>query len=320
MTAPRSVTVTAGSRLHFGLFAFDATSGPSFGGAGMMIAEPQLQVRATRAASFTVSGPLAHRAGKIVARLVETGLLAEPPRCHLEVVAAPPEHSGLGSGTQLSLAVATAITRLENHAPRDVLELAACLNRGRRSAIGTYGFAHGGLLVDAGKPAADVIAPLAKRVEMPAAWRVVLLLPDARKGIAGDAEERAFARLPAISGETTAELREMAFSEIVPAAITEHFDRFVVFVNWFNEQSGKCFAPVQGGPYASPLAERWARRLSDLGSPAGQSSWGPTMFTFAADAAAAAAVVAAIRVDAEADGWKVVVTRPLNSGATIEVD
>lgn len=209
MTAPRSVTVTAGSRLHFGLFAFDATPGPSFGGAGLMIAEPRLQVRATRAASFSVSGPLAHRAGKIVAKLIEAGLAAEPPRCHLEIVAAPPEHSGLGSGTQLSLAVATAITRLESSAPRDVLVLAACLNRGRRSAIGTHGFAQGGLLVDAGKPAADVIARLAKRVELPAAWRVVLLLPDVRKGIAGDAEERAFARLPAVSSQTTAQLRAL---------------------------------------------------------------------------------------------------------------
>jgi beta-RFAP synthase len=320
MIAPRCVTVTAGSRLHFGLFAFDATDGPSFGGAGMMIAEPRLQVRATRDATFSVEGPLAHRAGKIVAQLVEAGVLTEPPRCRLEIVTAPPEHSGLGSGTQLSLAVATAVTRLESGVSRKVLELAACLNRGRRSAIGTHGFAQGGLLVDSGKPAADAIAPLAKRVELPKSWRVVLLLPDARKGIAGDAEERAFARLPAISSETTEELREMAFKEIVPAARTEHFDRFIVFVNWFNEQSGKCFAPVQGGPYASPLAERWAQRLERLGSPAGQSSWGPTLFTFAENDAEAASIVAAIEADAAVDGWKVSVTRPLNSGATIEVD
>lgn len=320
MTAPRSVTVTAGSRLHFGLFAFDAAAGPSFGGAGMMIAEPRLQVRATREAKFSVTGPLADRAGKIVARLVESGILTEPPRCRLEILAAPPEHSGLGSGTQLSLAVAAALKQLEGGAPRNVLELAACLNRGRRSAIGTHGFAHGGLLVDSGKPTSDVIAPLAKRVEMPADWRVVLLLPDARKGIAGDAEERAFARLPAVVPQTSAKLRELALDEIVPAVETADLPRFAVAVNQFNELSGNCFAPVQGGPYASSMAERWARRLSDLGSPAGQSSWGPTMFTFAAEDAEAASVVAAIRAEAEADGWKVLVTRPLNAGASIEVD
>lgn len=30
-------------------------------------------------------------------------------------------------------------------------------------------------------------------------------------------------------------------------------------------------------------------------------------------------IASAIRVDADADGWKVLVTRPLNSGATIDV-
>ncbi len=319
MTAPRSVTITTGSRLHFGLFAFDAAVGPSFGGAGMMIAEPRLQVRATGAERFAATGPLAERAGTIVARLIESGLLADWPRCCLEILEALPEHSGLGSGTQLSLAVAAAVMQWASDMPRDPLELAAKLNRGRRSAIGTHGFAHGGLLVDSGKPTADSIAPLAARVVLPESWRVLLLLPTARQGIAGDAEERAFARLPAVSADTTSQLRQLAIEEIVPVAQSGDLPTFAAAVSRFNELSGKCFAAVQGGPYATPLAARWVNRLAKLGAPAGQSSWGPALFAFAVNEAEANGLGREIGRDADADGWNVVVTRPLNTGASIEV-
>lgn len=319
MTAPRTVTVTAGSRLHFGLFAFDAADGPSYGGVGAMIAEPKLQVRAEHAASFSARGPLAERAAAAVTRLVESGLVAEMPRRRVEVLAAPVPHSGLGSGTQLSLAAATAVVTLAGGALPNVAELAQRLGRGRRSAIGTYGFAQGGLLVDSGRLSVDAVAPLAARVALPDAWRVLLLLPSREQGLAGDAEERAFARLAAVAAATTAKLRQLALEEIVPAASAADLNRFAAAVSRFNRLSGECFAAVQGGPYSSPLAARWVERLGALGAPAGQSSWGPTLFAFAADELQAVRVADAIRDDARADGWAVRVVRPLNAGASIDV-
>jgi beta-ribofuranosylaminobenzene 5'-phosphate synthase len=318
MAHERSVTVTTGSRLHFGLFAFDAESGPSFGGAGMMIAEPRLQVRATEASELTATGPMADRARSGVQRLVETGLLPALSRCRVDVIAAPTPHCGLGSGTQLTLAVATAVLRLYSNASPVAVELSRRLARGRRSAIGTHGFAHGGLLVDSGKLTADV-APLAARVAMPEHWRVLLLSPREKQGMAGDAEERAFARLPAITAETTHELRRLAFDEIIPAAQAADLSRFAAAVSRFNRLSGECFSAVQGGPYSSPIAARWIERLAKLGAPAGQSSWGPTLFAFAQDEAEAQRLARAIGDEANVDGWQVRITRPINSGASVDV-
>lgn len=319
MTAPRTVTVTAGSRLHFGLFAFDAAVGPSYGGAGTMIAEPKLQVRVERAENFSGHGPLADRAATTVARLVEAGLFTTMPPCRVDVLAAPPAHAGLGSGTQVALAAATAAARLMHDRIPSAVELAELLGRGRRSAIGTHGFAQGGLLVDSGKSPTDAVAPLAARVALPDAWRVLLLLPSEAQGLAGDAEERAFARLPAVSPNATAMLRRLALEEIVPAATAADFDRFAAAASRFNRLSGECFAAVQGGPYASPRAARWIERLGRLGAPAGQSSWGPTLFAFAADEARAASLADAVRDDARANGWAVRVVSPLNVGARIDV-
>ncbi|MEX2186222.1 MAG: hypothetical protein WD875_05495 [Pirellulales bacterium] len=322
MSFPRSVTVTAASRLHFGLFAFDASGGggrrPSFGGAGMMIEEPHVCVRACEADRLSVSGPASDRAAAVVARLVDAGLLAEPPRCRLEVVDAPPQHGGLGVGTQLSLAVAVAVLRSQGITPPDAVALAALLGRGRRSAIGTHGFASGGLLVDAGKRSADSVAPLAARVALPPEWRVLLLLPAQSQSLSGDAEERAFAQLPPISSDTSGELRRLATDEIVPAAAASQFERFAAAVSRFNAISGDCFAAVQGGPYASPVAARWVRRLGELGAPAGQSSWGPTLFAFAPDEQHAATLEETIRSRAIADGWRPRVVRPAVGGARID--
>jgi beta-ribofuranosylaminobenzene 5'-phosphate synthase len=320
MANERSVTVTTGSRLHFGLFAFDAETGPSFGGAGLMIAEPHVQVRASIAEEFSCTGTMADRVRSAVQRLVDVGLLPVAPCCRIEELAAPPPHSGLGSGTQLTLATATAVLKLFANAAPTAIELSQRLARGRRSAIGTHGFAHGGLLVDAGKSTADEVAPLAARIALPKEWRVLLLLPRKEQGIAGDSEERAFACLPAIPASTTNELRDLALDEIVPAAKAANLPEFAAAVSRFNRLSGDCFSTVQGGPYSSASAARWIERLAILGAPAGQSSWGPTLFAFAQHESHAQQLADAIRRDADADGWRIRIARPLNSGARIETE
>jgi beta-RFAP synthase len=245
-------------------------------------------------------------------------LFSQAPPCRLEVVDAPPQHSGLGVGTQLSLATAVAVLWSQGIVPPNVVALAAMLGRGRRSAIGTHGFADGGLLVDAGKQAAGEVAPLAARADLPSIWRVVLLLGEPSPNVCGDDEESAFARLPPVSQRTSGELRRLATDEIVPAAATGDFERFAAAVSRFNAVSGECFAAVQGGPYASPQAARWVRRLGQLGAPAGQSSWGPTLFAFAANERRAESLANEIRRDAVADGWRPRIVRPAQRGAVIE--
>ena len=59
------------------------------------------------------------------------------------------------------------------------------MGRGERSAIGTHGFARGGLLVEGGKRAAGSVSRLIARLELPDAWRFVLLIDRERRGLSG---------------------------------------------------------------------------------------------------------------------------------------
>ena len=50
-------------------------------------------------------------------------------------------------------------------------ELAQSVGRGLRSAVGTYGFVHGGMIAERGKLPGEVISPLDARVVLPEDWR-----------------------------------------------------------------------------------------------------------------------------------------------------
>ncbi len=148
---PTSVEVVAPSRLHFGMFSFGQRELPQYGGVGVMINRPGLRLRIAPAERFAATGPLAQRAAAVVELLAKKWHLHELPACRLDMVEAPPEHVGLGTGTQLALAVAAGLNAFRGQPPKSAAELAALTGRGARSAIGTYGFLHGGLLVERGK-------------------------------------------------------------------------------------------------------------------------------------------------------------------------
>ena len=102
-----------------------------------------------------------------------------PRGARIRVHRALPTHVGLGSGTQLALAVARALTELHG-VEADAQELARVVGRARRSAIGTWTFAGGGLVVEGGRRSgSDDSAPLLARLPFPPSWRCVVAVPDA---------------------------------------------------------------------------------------------------------------------------------------------
>ena len=283
-----TVEVATPSRLHFGMFSFGCTDERQFGGAGVMIDRPGLRVRLTEADRFEVVGPLAHRIPQVVRRLGESWNFTEPPTCRIEVLSAPVEHLGIGTGSQLELAVAAGLNAFLGRPPLDALSLARLTGRGARSAIGTYGFLQGGLLVESGKRPGELLAPLEYRIALPPAWRWVLIFPNSERGLAGEAEQQAFRDLPPVPRETTARLRAEAIDSLAPAAASGDFVPFSESLYRFGHLAGTCFAPSQGGPFASPRAARLVDLMRDLGiRGVGQSSWGPALFAVLETAEAA---------------------------------
>jgi beta-RFAP synthase len=316
----RTVIVTAPSRLHFGLFSFGCTTGRNFGGVGVMVDAPQTRIKLLDSPGFEVTGVVADRVRAFACRAARAWSLAEPLPCRIDVTAAPREHIGLGSGTQLALSVAAGIAAFFLDRSLDPVDLAHAVGRGTRSAVGTYGFGLGGLIVEAGKTSAESLAPLAARVEIPAAWRFVLMCPQAGQGVWGDAEDAAFAALPPVPETISRSLRQIAMADLLPAASAADFERFSAAMHRYGRLAGSCYTFQQGGPYANPQLARWVDILRALGvEGVTQSSWGPTLFALVPDEAAAHHVVHSLRGLADMDGTDFWIAAPNNQGARIKL-
>ncbi len=299
--------VHTGSRLHFGLFDLK-----HYGGVGMMIDEPGVEVIAERADQWSVTGPMSERTQFVIDRLVKR--FYDLPSMHVGVVQGPPEHAGFGSGTQTSLALATAIVT-EANCDVSTLALAQLLDRGQRSAIGFHGFTHGGLLLDSGKLDDGVVSPMSLRIPLPSTWQVLLITPNGTESWSGLRERDAFALLmerDAIRDDN--DLRRLAERELLPAARAGDLDAFGAALTEFNAKAGDLFAPVQGGRYASPRITNIVNELFSQGlTGVGQSSWGPTVFAFGIDTAR----LEHIGQSFAASGVTVRITRPRNAGAEV---
>ena len=336
------VRVTTPSRLHFGLFSFGRTDGRQHGGVGAMLERPGVRLTIERAERTAASGPLAERAVEFTNRVVQTlaaSRLADGDSQHrtdsdpqpapgdspgakrrgyqIVIEAAPPDHVGLGTGTQLGLAIAAGILRLNGQEIWSSGELAYVTGRGGRSGIGTYGFLRGGLLMEAGKLPGETLSPLIARVEPPPAWRFVLLRPTDAVGLSGTDEQRAFADLPPVPESVTQKLCTEAELHLFPAAMENDFAAFSRSLGSYSRLAGECFAARQGGPFAGQTAARLVKLLKSLGvEGVGQSSWGPTLFALQPDQAAAEILATKLRSLADAP-LEIIISPPANRGATI---
>ena len=287
--ADEAVFVEAPARLHFGVLDLRGDLGRTFGGIGAAAPAPSLLLSAQRAAALHVEGPDASRVEEVARRfLAHHGL---PAAAHLCVHRALPAHAGLGSGTQLALAVARALAEvhgLDTSAPA----LAHAVGRARRSAIGTWTFAGGGFVLEGGRGPGDAaLGPLLARFPFPATWRCVVAVPDAPPGVSGDAEAAAFARLAAPAARDVERVAHLVLMALLPALVEGDLRTFGDALTRIQEITGGWWAGAQGGTFAPGPSTALVRQLREWGAAGvGQSSWGPAVYGVVDGAAAGAAL------------------------------
>src|SRR5262249_46830918 len=123
---PVKVTIAVPARLHLGFLDLDGGLGRRFGSIGVATSDLQTRVAIGRAATAEFIGPESERVARYLDMMRRELGLAGGYR--VEVLDAVPAHSGLGSGTQLALAVAAAVRRLHD-IPLDVAGDAIRLDR-----------------------------------------------------------------------------------------------------------------------------------------------------------------------------------------------
>ncbi len=315
----RSLRITAPCRLHFGLLRFAQATGPSYGGLGLMLDQPATVIDMQSSDTWQATGPHAERALAFAQQAVRFWLGPSESAFSIQVRQAPPIHSGLGSGTQLALAVARGVHSLCDRPSSTIDDLSAAVGRGQRSAIGSHGFFHGGLLWETGRDPHESLAKLTCRIEVPEPWRILLITPPYDAGLHGSAEIDAFAQLPSVPPDVSEKLQHLAKTEILPAAEQADFSKFSESLYQYGHLAGSCFASVQGGPYASANVARCIRKLRSLGlQGVGQSSWGPTIFAFVENESSGNHWLESLSTLLEFAGSAISLARPNNDGANVQ--
>ena len=277
----KSVSVDTPARLHLGFLDMNADLGRKYGSLGLCIENIQTRLSVTESHRISAEGPAAERAVRMAENLIETLRLSGG--VHIQIDEAIPEHVGLGSGTQLGLAVGTAICRLKGE-PTPLRNIARILGRGDRSGIGIGSFSHGGFLVDGGRSSETDVPPLIAQMQMPEDWRILLIFDRENTGVHGAAEISAFKNIEVMSDTVSAEICRLLLMRVLPAIAEKDCQSFGAGITRIQEHIGDYFSNWQGGRYSSEkVAEvlSWVQNYGSTGY--GQSSWGPTGFAIFAN-------------------------------------
>jgi beta-ribofuranosylaminobenzene 5'-phosphate synthase len=309
------VSVATSARLHFGFLDPSGRGPRPFGSFGLALDRPRTRLTLRRGEELEVTGVDCARALPYLRSIAWSFGLRTAYHLHLDE--AIPSHAGLGSGTQLALAIGSAVAALEG-LPLDLTEIAKRLDRGKRSGIGIGTFGQGGAVLDGG-PGDGTLPPMLSRLPFPDDWRVLLIFDPAVKGLHGRNEISAFASPPPFPESETAELSRRIVLEALPALAEHNFKTFAEQIGYLQLRMGAYFAPMQGGPFVSRSVAKVLERLIDEGvTGLGQSSWGPTGFAFAASQADGEALLEIARRVPEAVHLNFDVVQARNEPALIE--
>jgi len=250
--------------------------GRCFGSIGVGVSEISLRLSITHADELKAEGPCSERALKAARTFSEaTGTHC---RVAIRIHEAIPEHVGLGSGTQLALAIGAGLARFHG-LKLAVRDIARTIERGARSGIGIAVFEQGGMVLDGGRGPDTVTPPVIARMEVPAEWRFILIFDERGQGLHGVQEIMAFNALPPFPAAETARLCHLLLMQALPALAEGNIVGFGAVITELQKAVGDYFAPVQGGRFTSPEvgeALAWLQAQGAVGL--GQSSWGPTGF------------------------------------------
>jgi beta-RFAP synthase len=313
----RQATVNTTARLHFGFLDPSGRSKRPFGSFGLSIDRPRTKLTLKRAPDFRVGGTEHDRAERYLRRMAESCGTRQAYALHIEE--AIPSHAGLGSGTQLALAVGSAVAALEGIklSPQEIAER---LERGARSGIGIATFEAGGAVLDGG-PRHGKLPELLARVPFPPAWRVLLILDANYSGLAGVNEREAFEALPDFPQSESEALRRSVAEKAMPALVAGDFTTFSDEIGRLQACMGRYYGPAQGGAFASPRVSEvlnWLRGKGIAGL--GQSSWGPTGFAFVASEAEGKDLLDEAEARHSQPGLSFILAQGHNEGAKIETD
>jgi beta-RFAP synthase len=312
------VSVKTPARLHLGLIDLNGSLGRMFGGLGVGIDRPNFVIEAEPSATLTVTGQETQLATNLANRFFNAYPASQ--KAHIHVKEAIPAHSGLGSGTQFALAIATSLAKL-NGIKATVPQLALAMGRAQRTGVGTAIFEKGGFVVDGGKKTGGAgFPPLIYRQPFPDDWRFLIAVPNVKKGLSSTEEKSAFNKLPPMPQAEVAKICHLTMLKLLPALAEKDIECFGEALTAIQIVTGNYFASVQGGTYSNAEVTQTLEFVRGLGVYGfGQSSWGPAVYGVVKREQAVPALKKLEAYLAKGVGGEAFIAKANNRGATIKM-
>ncbi len=281
------IFVETPSRLHFTLIDLNGELGRVDGGIGVTLEKPGWKIEVLPSKKFVVEG-LGKELAKIFAEkfFMYYGL---KPDIKIKILDSIPQHVGLGSGTQLALAIATSLTKIFG-IKTTIRELAKIMERGGTSGIGVAAFEGGGFILDGGHSFGEKKqkqsflpshfsnappAPILARYSLPENWMFVVVIPNIQRSIHGLEEFKIFKTYCPISTDEVNKLSRIILMKILPSIVEKNI---VDFGKALTEIQNIGFKKIEIQLQKSIVKELIGWMVENGAYGAGMSSFGPVVY------------------------------------------
>lgn len=208
---------------------------------------------------------------------------------HITIASKFNRHIGLGSGTQISMAIVEAFN-CEFNLEMNIHEKAKLAGSGGTSSVGVYCFKRGGYVLDAGrlfptekssigpseKYSFDKLPPIIASYYLPN-WNMFLLIPQTDQYIEGNVEQQLFQKYTPIPSSEADEICKWILKGIMPAIVEKNYDSFCYSIEQIMNLGFRLREISHYGRYISDRIS-FLKRIGAKG--VGMSSFGPTVFGF----------------------------------------
>jgi beta-ribofuranosylaminobenzene 5'-phosphate synthase len=217
---------------------------------------------------------------------------------HFTVLNTYPNHSGLGSGTQISLATAKLVYDLlikksliskPFKKDEETIKLAEILKRGGTSGIGIFSFDYGGFIVEGGHDLKEkgTILPsdefpakppqLIGSYEFPEEWDIIVVIPEGDTSITGAKEDETFAANLPIPKNDAEKLSHLILMNLIPFMLEKNIESFGKTIHQIQELG---FKKVEVSLHPKNIHDAMDK-LREFGAHGvGMSSFGPGFYGF----------------------------------------
>lgn len=324
------IRVKTPSRLHITLIDLNGGLGRVDGGVGIALEEPSIILEVvTIDEGIMVEGDDSNRALHVAEKIMKDHDLRRG--LHIKILEKYDDHIGLGFGTQLSLGIAFAITRLYE-INTSIRDLARIVGRGGTSGIGVAAFESGGFIVDGGHtfgaskqkqsflPSSASKAPpspIISRLDFPDDWLIVLATPKLSQRIHGSIEVELFSKYcPIPIGEVQA-ISHIILMKLLPSLVEKDIAEFGDAISSIQDIGFKKIEVK----LQSDRVRKLMKTMTEVGAyGVGLSSFGPTIYSFTDSEKRALTIAKATEDRMEKTGGRVLITRARNEGAELHYD